>query len=283
MNGVLVIDKPKGMTSFAVVAKVRRALGVKKVGHTGTLDPMATGVLVVCVGEGTKIAGLLAGEDKVYEVTGLLGVETDTLDITGKETARHDPSRVCREEVENALETFVGEIEQVPPAFSAVHTDGERAYEKARRGEEVNLSARRVKINRLNLKDWREPYFDFCVECSKGTYVRSLVADLGKKLGCGATLAALRRVRNGYFDLGHSVSLEELASKGPIQFRDIDSALLHLPAVEVDEEQAKRVRQGQPLDIDISDGLVRIKYRGKIIALGERRDGRLWPKRVFCL
>jgi tRNA pseudouridine55 synthase len=279
---VVVIDKPPAMTSFAVVKAVRRALGVRKAGHTGTLDPLATGVLPICVGEGTKVASLLLAEDKVYRARARLGLRTDTLDITGEVLAEADPSAVSREGLHQALSSQLGTIDQVPPAYSAIRTEGERAYQRARRGEVVTLPPRRVEIHRIALAAFGQGDFEFEVACSKGTYVRALVRDLGESLGCGATLVGLRRLRCGSFTIEDAVALDALAERGCEQLLPLDVVLGHLPAVELDGEGARRLRQGQPVGVDDAPaGLLQLRAGGELLALGQRREGRVWPKRVF--
>ncbi len=286
LQGVLVIDKPIGPTSFDVVQVVRRALGVKKAGHTGTLDPLATGVLPICVGEATKIAGLLTAEDKEYLARARLGQETDSLDTDGRVVAQADPRGVTREAVEVALAGLTGVQQQVPPAFSAIRQGGERAYERARRGEEVELAPREVTVHRLALTAWEPPELAFEVTCSKGTFVRSIVRDLGRQLGCGAVLTALRRTRSGAFDLGRAVPLDALAERaraGQLPLLGLDQALAHLAAVELDADAVRRVRQGQPVDGAAPAGQVlRLRAGGSLVALGELREGRVWPTRVFA-
>jgi tRNA pseudouridine55 synthase len=290
-SGILIVDKPAGLTSFGVVKKVRGALRVKKAGHTGTLDPMATGVLPVCLGEATKIAGLLTAADKAYDGEGLLGIETDTLDVTGQETARHEvPGDLTRESLERVLADLRGKQQQVPPAYSAVRQGGERSYKRARRGEAVQLEAREVQIHALELVRFELPRFAFSVQCSKGTYVRSLVAEIGARLGCGATLAALRRTRAGYFDLARAVPLDQVRLRqdaGDLPLISVDAALAleGLLAVELSAEQADGIRHGQPAapqEGDTPAGLLRLRCGDDLVALGELRDGQLWPKRVFA-
>jgi tRNA pseudouridine55 synthase len=286
-SGVLVIDKPAGITSFEVVKAVRRALRIKKAGHTGTLDPLATGVLPVCLGEATKIAGLLLAEDKSYQATMRFGLETDTLDSTGRVLAEHDPSAVNQSALESLLPTFLGSQQQTPPAFSAIRCQGQRAYQRARRGETVELAPREVRIDRLELLRWDPPDLVFLVDCSKGTFIRSFAADLGRKLGCGAVLSGLRRLRSGPFDLEQAVPLDRVAAcaeTGELRLLSMDQALGHLPGVDLSAPQVGQVRQGQPIivgDPALGAGLIRLRWREELIALGEQRDEKIWPKRVF--
>ena len=285
LHGVLVVDKPGGMTSFDVVKRVRRWLKVKKVGHTGTLDPMATGVLPLCLGEATKIAGLLQADDKAYLAGVLLGVQTDTLDMDGQVLAEGDASNVSRAQVGVVLETLRGDQQQVPPVFSAIHTNGQRAYELARKGQQVDLPPRAVQIHTLELCSWSPPRLELQVDCSKGTYVRSLVRDLGLALGCGAALESLRRQRSGAFDLEQAVPLDQVRTRladQTLPLVSMDHALAHLPLVEIDQAQARRLRQGQPLDVQMPPGeLLRVRHDGQLVAPGQPRADRLWPRRVF--
>ncbi|MCU0553188.1 MAG: tRNA pseudouridine(55) synthase TruB [Syntrophales bacterium] len=207
MNGVVIVDKPAGITSHDVVDRVRKLLGEKKAGHTGTLDPMATGVLPVCIGEATKLASFLTGDDKVYEVTMRLGVRTDTQDMTGQVLAEQEP-RVTEADVREALEAFSGTITQVPPQYSAVKVRGKALYKWARKGIRVEPPARQVEIRAIRVLGVEMPRVRFDVTCSKGTYVRTLCADVGERLGCGAALETLRRTASGAFRLQDAVPLE---------------------------------------------------------------------------
>jgi len=281
MKGVLVIDKPEGLTSFAVV---------KKAGHTGTLDPLATGVLPVCLGEATKVAGMLLAEDKAYEAEAELGRRTDTLDVTGETTARGDFSGITRQQIEQALAPLTGEIDQVPPAYSAVRVDGKRAHELARQGRAPELKARRVVVQELELTRFEPPHLGLRIACSKGTYVRVLIDDLGSALGCGASMSALRRTRSGAFTLERAAALEGLrqqADAGELPLFSLDEALAHLPGVDTDEAGAHHLRHGQPLDgpgPDLPEGdLVRARLDGETIALGVLKQGQVWPRRIFHL
>jgi tRNA pseudouridine55 synthase len=214
-SGVLVIDKPAGMTSHDVVARVRRVLGIRRVGHAGTLDPEATGVLVLCVGEATRLLEYLTGSDKVYEGVVRFGVGTDTDDASGRVIARAPAWHVTREAVEEAAKALCGTIRQRPPAFSAVHVEGRRAYELARAGQAVELPERTVQIHRLEVRRFEAgemPWAEFETACSKGTYVRALCRDWGLKLGVPAHLERLRRLRSGPFGIEQAVELEAWAA-----------------------------------------------------------------------
>lgn len=207
MKGVVIVDKPAGITSHDAVDRVRKLLGERKAGHTGTLDPMATGVLAVCVGEATKIASFLAGDDKVYEATMRLGVRTDTLDMTGQVLAEQQP-RATDADVKAVLAAFAGTISQVPPQYSAVKVRGKALYKWARKGIRVEAPAREVEIREILLQGIELPRVRFTVTCSKGTYIRTLCADMGDRLGCGAALEQLRRTRSGIFREEDAVRLD---------------------------------------------------------------------------
>lgn len=213
MKGVVIVDKPAGITSHDAVDRVRKLLGERKAGHTGTLDPMATGVLPVCVGEATKIAFFLTGDDKVYEATMRLGVRTDTLDMTGQVLTEQEP-RATDADVKAVLAAFTGTITQVPPQYSAVKVRGKALYKWARKGIRVEPPPREVQIREILLQGIELPRVRFTVTCSKGTYVRTLCADMGDRLGCGAALEQLRRTRSGIFRLQDAVRLDGESDDG---------------------------------------------------------------------
>lgn len=211
MDGILVIDKPSGMTSHDVVNFMRRKFGLKKVGHCGTLDPMASGVLVMLIGKATKLSSRFINENKEYEATLTLGVVTDTGDCTGEVIRRSTSGNTySREEIEKIFREFEGEIEQIPPMVSALRYKGERLYKLARRGISVERKARKIRIIKLQIIQIRLPEVSFRVNCSKGTYIRSLGEDIGQRLGCGGTLSSLRRLYSGSFSVKEAVSLEKL-------------------------------------------------------------------------
>lgn len=250
LHGVIVIDKPQGMTSADVVHRVKQALGLDRVGHTGTLDPMATGVLPLCLGQATKIAGYLLAEDKAYEGELELGTETDTLDAQGKvvRTDLEAARAVTRERLCQAMAGHIGPGEQVPPMFSALKHKGKRLHELARAGQTVARDARPIVIHALELMGFEPPRARFHVHCSKGTYVRSLVADIGRELGCGAHLTALRRVRSGAFALDQAMELADITVENSRR-RLISPAfaLAHLPALTLPEALVEAVANGQHL------------------------------------
>lgn len=206
--GFVNVNKPHGVTSHDVVARTRRTLGLKKVGHAGTLDPMATGVLILCLGGATRLSEYVMDTTKRYRATVRLGVETDTYDAEGQVVAERDASGITRKDVQRLLPTFVGEIEQVPPMYSAIKQRGRKLYELARAGEVVEREARQITIHALELVDWSPPQVTLDVTCSAGTYIRSLAHDLGSALGIGASLAGLERTVSGSFTIDDSVGLD---------------------------------------------------------------------------
>ena len=252
MNGVIIIDKPIGKTSHDVVTDVKKALGAKKAGHTGTLDPLATGVLPICINEGTKLARFFTMDNKEYRAVMLLGVRTDTFDVEGRIIAEKEP-RVDKEAVERALSSFAGNREQCPPPYSAVKYQGKPLYKWARKGINIAAAPRAVEIRQITLEKLDLPYVTFKVVCSKGTYIRSLCEEIGEMLGCGACLAGLRRTKSGSYSEDMAVSfaaLGERDKKEALAARLIPLAdtLPDLAAVQVDEPMAERVKQGyQPL------------------------------------
>jgi tRNA pseudouridine55 synthase len=293
ISGLLLIDKPGGITSFAVVRRVRKALQVKKVGHLGTLDPFATGLLPLVLGEATKLAQFLFDESKTYLATLKMGVETDTQDLTGQVTGESDflPSP---EEVRRVAGSFVGEIDQVPPMYSAVHHQGERLYKLARRGEAVEAATRKVVIHRLEITEVALPRITLKVECSKGTYIRTLAHDLGRALGCGAHLVGLTRLAVGPFRLEEAIPLDVIEKTAAPELRQrclipLARCLSGLKAVRVEQGEARRLAQGQTLPWPEPDPAagekVRVVADGDLVAVATVRGqgaGRvLAPVRVF--
>ncbi len=248
MFGLLLVDKPRGLTSHDVVNRVRRLTRTRRVGHTGTLDPLATGLLILLIGPATRLARFAQDERKSYYATLRLGAETTTYDAEGEIVATH-PLNLDRATIEAALAAFRGEIEQRPPRYSAIKVGGEPLYRKARRGESVEAPSRRVTIHQLELVAWRSPFLDLAMTVSKGTYVRSLAHDLGQRLGCGAYVESLRRTAIGPFRLEEAFTLDELASLA--ETGQLEKALLppesliaEMPAIRLNEEEEHRVRHG---------------------------------------
>jgi tRNA pseudouridine55 synthase len=247
VDGVLVVDKPPGPTSHDVVDRVRRALGTRRVGHTGTLDPFATGVLPVCVGRATRLARFLSGGEKEYLATVRLGFATTTDDRTGEPLSPPRPVDVAPERLAAALLGLVGGYDQVPPAFSARQVGGRRLYELARRGETVPRAATPVTVHAVDLRGRDGDTVQFAVRCSPGTYVRALARDLGERLGTGAHLQALRRTRSGAFDLSQAIGGDDLAGAEE-RMIPLSGLLVDLPAVRVNEEGRRRVENGRDVE-----------------------------------
>ena len=294
MTGIILIDKPKDITSFGAVARVRRICGEKKCGHTGTLDPMATGLLTVMLGGATRFSELLPSHDKAYRAEFRLGTVTDTLDITGK-VLETRPVSANAAQVAAALAEFVGEIEQLPPMYSAVSVNGKRLYDLARQGVEVEREPRRVTVYSAEILEANESAGEYAVsvECSSGTYVRTLISDLGEKLGCGAVLTELRRTAANGFKIDSAVTLEALSQAAESGELDrliipVDRALEEYPIITVSAAQARRFGNGGELSLERLKyprtlGLFRIYDRdGAFMGLGEIGDGdSLKVKRVF--
>jgi tRNA pseudouridine55 synthase len=255
MDGIVVIDKPAGLTSHDVVSEVKRILGAKKAGHTGTLDPMATGVLPVCINEATKLAQFLSAEKKTYLATMLLGVQTDTQDTEGNVTQKSDRV-VPEEDIREALRRMVGKIKQVPPAYSALKHKGKPLYQYARAGEFPEISAREVEIFSLNVRDISLPYVTFDISCSKGTYIRTVCSDVGNALGCGATLSGLRRLQSGFFTEDMALSLKDVPVSGKkkallAKMLPMAQSLRIFAAIEVSESLADKLRAGFQPDVEM--------------------------------
>jgi tRNA pseudouridine55 synthase len=248
MNGFLIIDKPAGLTSFDVVRQIRRCCKMRRVGHSGTLDPLATGVLPVALGFATRLIEYLMAAEKVYQATLLLGAETDTQDAEGRILSTGDWSHVNRDLVEQACEAMTGKIMQTPPMFSALKQDGKPLYQLARQGIEVPRQAREIRIDSIEIVRFDLPEIDLRVACGKGTYIRTLCHDLGRQFGCGAHLTALRRAKNGVFDEDSSHPLEEikaLAAAGePLPIISPAAALVDWPGLIVQGEAAGRLMNG---------------------------------------
>ncbi len=252
MNGVVVVEKPANMTSACVVAKVKGLLRAKKVGHTGTLDPFATGVLVCCVNRATRLARFLMAGKKYYEAVMCLGVRTDTHDLTGRVVSTEMPRDFTHDRVRSAFRRFLGMKEQVPPVFSALKHQGVPLYKLARRGTMVQKPARRIAIYALDVQDVALPYVRFRVCCSQGTYIRTLCADIGETLGCGAHLVSLCRTENGGFTLEEAISLESLEKLAAAQevskcIIPMDSALRAMPEIQAGPGLQQRIQHGEPL------------------------------------
>ena len=296
VDGILLLDKPLGVSSNHALQSVKRLYEAAKAGHTGSLDPLATGVLPLCFGEATKFSQYLLDADKAYESTFVLGTVTDTGDAEGRVLENNNASEVTQSEVVTALQAFEGEIEQIPSMFSAIKQGGQPLYKLARKGLEVERKARSVVIKTLQLRAFRggeRPEMDIYLECSKGTYVRSLAEDLGRLIGCGAFVSALRRTRAGPFGIDQSITLSALEGlKGTGELGELDKLLLPtdsalglLPLVLLSESSGFYMRQGQPVMVSNAprDGIVRVALdSGEFLGVGEMLDdGRVAPRRLI--
>lgn len=292
VHGILLLDKPEGLSSNQALQKARFLFRAAKGGHTGSLDPLATGLLPLCFGEATKIAGLLIGSSKAYETGCLLGVSTDSADATGNVIETRPVPQLDPLQIEQALAPFRGKIQQVPPIYSALKRDGERHYERARRGESIEIDAREVQVHRFDLIEQQGDRLRLHVECGSGTYVRSLVHDLGEALGCGAHVTMLRRLWVEPFLSPTMITLAELevvATEG-VEALDrllmpIEAGLVGYPAVTLDEAESVKLRQGQAIPVTGEPGICLAKSRdGRLLAVAETgSDGLLRTLRGFNL
>ncbi len=276
MDGILAVWKPEGWTSHDVVAKVRRLLKMKRIGHAGTLDPMVTGVLPLCLGRATRVVEYLQERPKAYQATIRLGIATDTEDMTGEIIERADQIDITKEQAVDVLNRFTGTIEQIPPMFSALKVNGKRLYEIAREGKTVERKPRAVHIYNIELLhtnlDSSEPEFTFSVECSKGTYIRTLCVDIGRALGVPASMAHLTRTMSGGITEQSCLTLEEieqLSEAGGIEERLLssDSAVAHMEKVVLDDPFAARVLNGQRIKLHHADGQIENMHDGQLIRL----------------
>lgn len=286
-GGILLLDKPLGLTSNAALSRAKRILGIRKAGHTGALDPLATGLLPLCFGQATKISGFLLDADKEYLAEVRLGETTASGDAEGEVLERRDIPELTRADAEVTLERFRGPIAQVPPMYSALKHNGRRLHELARAGIEVERKPRSVMIHRLDLLEFDPPLISLRVRCSKGTYIRSLATDIGEALGCGAHLSALRRTASGPFSLEDAVTLEALEEMDADQARGLllpsDAALPQLPPVELDDVAAVDIGHGKPVaTAHPAADLVRIYAAGAFLGLGRVDEkGLLRVRRLF--
>ena len=293
MTGIICLDKPCDMTSFMAVKRASRILGVKKAGHTGTLDPMATGVLVIMLGHCTRFIELLPEHRKGYTARVKLGLTTDTLDITG-EVLTENPVNITEEQLLSVAESFKGEISQVPPMYSAIKKDGERLYDLARKGIEIERESRKITIEKLEIYDFDGVEFSMDVTCSAGTYIRSLCDDIGKALGCGAVMTALRRTEANGFSIENAVTLENLEklvseNKTDEVITSVEKALMSYPEIVVTNPQANRFHNGGELGYDrlrgdYPIGIYRVySPERKLLGLGEifTEKGDLTVRRVL--
>lgn len=281
MNGIIVIDKPKGRTSHDMVYFIRRMTGIKKVGHTGTLDPDATGVLPLCIGNGTKVSDMLLESDKCYRAELILGKTTDTQDLSGNVLEEKEVN-LREEEIVKAAESFVGEIEQIPPMYSAIKQDGKKLYELARKGIEVERKPRRVTINEITIVKIDKNTVTIDVDCSKGTYIRTLCSDIGEKLGCGGCMGNLRRTKAGMFNIDESHTVEEiekLKENGKLGdiILPVDSVFMKYPKIQLNEKQVKSVTNGIRMTYKGVEGQTYRVYdnNNEFLCVSEIEDGKL--------
>ena len=280
IHGALAVHKPSGPTSHDIVRSVRRFYNTRA-GHTGTLDPLASGVLVLLLGKATRLARFLQKNEKSYRATVQLGVSTNTYDREGKTRRREPVPDYSRQQVGDVLDGFKGELEQIPPMYSAVRVEGERLYEKARRGEEIERPPRRVSIRRLELKKFSGSRLTVDLVCSAGTYVRVLAHEIGKALGCGACLWDLCRLRSGDFRLAEAVPLEELSRPPARGFKALEYLLPAFHRVDVQEPAARRVRHGNSISLSGPPGYCRLFYGDSFLAVARQTGDAAQPVVVF--
>ncbi len=267
LDGILVIDKPQDFTSFDVVAKVRKALHTKKVGHTGTLDPLATGVLVVCVGKATKLVEHLTSESKIYDVEMKFGIKTNTADITG-EIIETKPFNITKSQIEDTIKLFLGKQKQIPPMYSAIKINGEKLYDLARKGIEVERKARDIEIYDITNVSFEEDTLKYTVSCSKGTYVRTLCEDIAEKLGTVATMTNLRRIKTGEFEIKDSIKIEDISEEKIISIEKLFDKKIDVT------KHLKKLLDGHEIDMELEDGIYNL-YADKYLGIGKIINNKL--------
>lgn len=282
--GFLNVYKPKGMTSFDVVAILRRVTKIRQIGHTGTLDPFAVGVLPICIGKSTRLIEYL-NDDKEYLATVQFGSDTDTYDLEGQVIRTYD-KKITKEEVENILKSFEGEIEQIPPIYSAIKVNGKKLYEYARNGQEVEIKPRKVFISKIELKDFDTnlQQAKILVDCSKGTYIRSIAFDLGRKMNCGGHLVALERTKAGMFLKKNSTKLEDIKTLENVENLLINPVeVLDYPKINLTDIEKEKVSHGMSIanNSGQNSGVVILVYGGKIYAIGIAQESKISIKKVF--
>lgn len=283
MNGIVIVDKPEGWTSQDVVSKLRGALHTKRIGHGGTLDPMATGVLPVFVGRATRGVEFFEHAEKTYEAALRLGITTDTEDITGTVLTENQVN-ITREELEKALENFRGEIQQIPPMYSALKINGQKLCDLARKGREVERKPRTITVFALELLEFDGITAKLRVRCSKGTYIRTLCKDIGENLGCGGCMASLRRVAAGAYTIDEAVPLSELveAEDKESYLRPVDTMFTAYPAITLTPNQEKRCRNGNQFSVTLADGTYRAySQKGEFLILAKVENGTMSTIKSF--
>lgn len=289
ISGFLNIDKPLRMTSHDVVARARRGLGLKKIGHAGTLDPLASGVLILCVGSATRLSEYVMSSTKQYRARVRLGAITDTYDAEGEVLEQHDASGITREQVEAVLPRFIGAIDQLPPMYSAIKQDGKKLYDLARAGKTVERIPRRVQIDQLTITAWEPPEFDLEVTCGAGTYIRSLAFDIGEALEVGAYLNGLRRTLSGRFTVAEAVSLDSLTTRDEWVAALISpaAAMAGWPVAVVDTAGRLRLQQGgfAPLQQEATNDTLAMVYtddsQAELLGIVRAVDGVWRPEKIF--
>ncbi|HBA66052.1 MAG TPA: tRNA pseudouridine(55) synthase TruB [Methylococcaceae bacterium] len=287
IHGILLLDKRLGVSSNRALQEVKHLFNANKAGHTGSLDPLASGLLPICFGEATKVSGFMLNDDKRYQVVVRLGVVTDTGDAEGQVLKTRPVPSLSDDKILTCLESFTGDIEQVPPMYSALKLNGKKLYELARQGKSVERKARPITIYKIKLLDRQEALLTLDVWCSKGTYIRTLAEDIGEQLGCGGTVIELRRLASGRFVIDDAKSIEQLQAMSESELMNrlipVDKPIDSIPAVDLSEEQANAIKQGQSLTLKNSlEGPVRMYMGRQFLGLGEMfLDGKLAPKKLF--
>lgn len=292
INGIVLLDKRGGISSNKGLQEVKRLYNANKAGHTGSLDPLATGLLPICLGEATKVSAYMLADDKRYQTVVQLGVMTETGDVDGNVLEVKDVPEITEDELMKCLNSFVGEIEQIPPMYSALKHNGKKLYELARAGITVERKDRKITIYAIECLDFSGDLLTLDVQCSKGTYIRTLAEDIGHYFSCGATVKELRRTAAGDFDLADALTIEqiqELSSAGDLQsiLIPVDKPLLAIPAIEVNQSEAYLILQGQQIAVPNGNselGMCRLYHEQKFLGLGEvLMDAKIQPKRLFNL
>ena len=291
VHGIILLDKRLGVSSNRALQEVRRLFNANKAGHTGSLDPLATGLLPLCFGEATKVSAMMLDDNKRYQATVKLGVVTDTGDSEGKVIERKPVPELSITKINDCLNNFVGEIDQVPPMYSALKHNGRKLYELAREGKVIERKARRITIFELELLDFSADTLMLDVFCSKGTYIRSLAEDIGYKLGCGGTIVGLRRTQSGQFKIKDALGIEQYQAMSPGQLNNcllaVDEPLQGMPKVEISAQQAISIKHGQQIDCSPwkgEEGQIRMYSDQVFLGLGEMlMNGKLSPKKIFNL
>ncbi len=289
VNGIILLDKRLGISSNRALQEVRRLFNANKAGHTGSLDPLATGLLPLCFGEATKVSGMMLNDDKRYQVEIQLGVMTDTGDAEGQVLETKSVPKISMEQLATCLTHFTGEIEQVPPMYSALKYQGKKLYELAREGIEVERKARQITIFEIKLLVFEMPFLTLEVFCSKGTYIRSLAEEIGHYFGCGGTVTKLRRLQVGQFQLSAAYTLEQLTEMDAqtlyANLIAVDKPLEFMPALSLSVEQTRRIQLGQTIEIlPLPMGMARLYHEKLFLGLGEiRLNGKLAPRKLFNL